>query len=129
MEATMAFPSELPAMRRQAVPPPHPVATALAWAGMSYAIAIALLLVLLPRTVPMDALPAAAPVQAILGVVIAASVLPALIISLMARHAPPVWPVPQIVLPYLSILAVVAGLWLVGIRTDWFLESLALASR
>jgi len=121
----MAFPSELPAMRRQTVPPPHPVATALAWAGMSYAIATALLMALLPQAMSLS--PASTPV--VLGVVVIASVLPAGTIGLMARRAPSVWSAPRVALPYLAMLAVVGGLLLADFRTEWFLESLTLAAR
>ncbi|HKU98676.1 MAG TPA: hypothetical protein VJR58_25515 [Vineibacter sp.] len=125
----MAFPSELPAMRRQTVPPPHPIATALAWAGMSYAIATALLMALLPHAMSRYTLSSTGPGSITLGVVVSASILPALIIGLMARRAPAVWSAPRVALPYLAMLAVVGGLLVADLRTDWFLESLALAAR
>lgn len=122
----MAFPSELPAMRRQTLPPPHPVAIALAWAGMSYVIATALLMTLLPRAASLQA-PTSA--SLVLSVVVIASVLPAIIIGLMARRAPSAWSAPRIALPYLAMLAVVGGLLVADSRADWFLESLTLAAR
>ena len=126
----MAFPSELPAMRRQITPPPHPAALACVWAAMSYVTAMALLLVLLPQAVPLHALwSTSMPTPVALGIVMVASLLPALIIGLMVRRAPMAWSVSRVALPYVAMLLLVGGLQAADLQTNWFFDSLMLASR
>jgi hypothetical protein len=112
----MTFPSELPAMRRQILPAPHPLAATLAWGGLAYAIASAILVAPLPHALsgnviwPSAGVAGAGPLAAAAIAIIA----PALILGLLARHASPVWPAARMAAAYLAMIGVVTALHVSG---------------
>lgn len=112
----MAFPSELPAMRRQIVPAPHPLAATLAWGGLAYAIATAILAAPLPPVLSADTpfVAAGTAGAGALGGPALAVLVPTLILVLLARHASPVWPAVRMSAAYLAMIGVVATLHFSG---------------
>jgi hypothetical protein len=107
----MGFPSELPAMRRQTLPAPHPLATALAWIGLGFAAASAIVLVPI-ATSPPDVLTAVIGPQAARAVAVAvcAGVVPALVTLRLARRTSREWPGLRFVATYLAMLGAVVAL-------------------
>jgi hypothetical protein len=114
----MSFPSELPAMRRQIVPVPHPLALTLAWGGLAYAAACALLSAPLPPALSADPLWLAdgsgGRGAGALGGPVLAVLVPTLILALLARRATPVWPAARMAAAYVAMIGVVATLQLSG---------------
>lgn len=110
----MAFPPELPAMRRLTLAAPHPVARALAWAALSYATGSAVLLAPLPHLSPDAGWALSGSPAGGLGVAVVAGLLPALAIAVMARRAPTDWPATRYGVTYLAMLGLALGLQLTG---------------
>lgn len=121
----MAFPSELPAMRRLCLPAPNPLLTAVAWAGVSYVLAQAIARVPLAQVVSGAALPpVSGPLAAAaLGMAIVASLVPAMIIAVMLRRAPAAWSESRLAATYLAILALVLVFQIAGLGGDTSLYS------
>lgn len=113
----MAFPSELPAMRRLCLPAPNPFVTAFAWAGMSYAVATAILHAPMAwHLVPSDALSLVlgSLSSSVLGLIVMASLVPALIIAAMLRQSPTAWSESRLAVAYLSMVGLVLAFQCVG---------------
>ena len=108
-------------MRRLCLPAPNPFVTAFAWAGMSYAVASAILHAPLPyHLVPADTLSSMPDslASAALGLAVVASVVPALIIALMLRQSPTAWSESRLAVTYLSMVALVVAFQFVALGTD-----------